>query len=135
MSIPFVYRNSPLNLPDLPAGGSWKSAPLLGSKLPDQTLEIWQDARRTEIRLRKLTGTGFLVLYAARDESDADKFISQAILPPSGLPGRVVPVLSGLPFLKPGDILMLRPDGHLAARRRSFPPAELGQLITRLCHP
>jgi hypothetical protein len=30
---------------------------------------------------------------------------------------------------------MLRPDGHLAARRRSFPPAELGQLITRLCHP
>ena len=135
MSIPFVYRDSPLNQPDLPAEGSWKGAALLGSKLPDQTLVIWQDARRTEIRLRKLTGSGFLVLYAARDESNAEHFVRQANLSPSGLLNRVVPVLAGLDFLSPGDTLLLRPDSHLAARRRSPSPAELNQLIASICHP
>ena len=70
-----------------------------------------------------------------RDEFDADKFISQAILPHPAYPVGLSRFCQA-PFLpKPGDILMLRPDGHLAARRRSFSPAELGQLITRLCHP
>ncbi len=64
-----------------------------------------------------------------------NSFVRQANLSPSGLLNRVVPVLAGLDFLSPGDTLLLRPDGHLAARRRSPSPAELNQLIASICHP
>lgn len=135
MSLPFTYHDSPLTLPDLPADGDWNGAPALGSKLPDPLLIVWLAGCRTEVRLRKLTGSGFLILYAARDESEAARLAALPSAAHAGATIELVPVLAGLDSLLPGNFLLLRPDGHLAARRRNLTSAEIPPLLSRLCHP
>ena len=135
MSIPFIYRDSLLNLPDLPSDGNWKGAPPLGSKLPDLLLEVWLEGRRTETRLRKLTGSGFLIIYAAPDENEARRYTDRSVSIPDTIPYRIVPVLTGLDFLQPCDVLLLRPDGHLSARRHGLASSEIPDILSHLCHP
>ena len=135
MSIPFVYQDSPLNLPDKPADGDWKGSPTLGEKLSDRLLTVWQDGQRTEVRLRKLTGSGFVAIYIGRDEIDAARFSGAVHLLEEHIPCDVISVLDGHVSFPTGSIFLLRPDGHLAARRHSADPSEIGPLITRICHP
>ncbi|HTX91614.1 MAG TPA: FAD-dependent monooxygenase [Anaerolineales bacterium] len=133
MSIPFVYGDSPLTLPDDGPVAAWKDAPVLGAKLADRPLTIWQDGGRTSVRLRRLTGSGFVVLYAARDEADAERFVREAPLPEGPVPCQAIPVLEGLAPLPAGSAILLRPDGHLAARRKSLDPGQIAEMIERIC--
>ncbi len=135
MSVPYIYKNSPLNLPDNPADGSWKNAPLVGEKLADRLLTIWQDGHSDHVRLRSLTGSGFLVLYIAKNEDAAADFLLNAIPPAGKIPCRFAPVLEGFASINPGTVLLLRPDGHLAARRRNPAPAEIPTMVSRIIHP
>jgi 3-(3-hydroxy-phenyl)propionate hydroxylase len=133
MSRPFVYRHSPLTLPDDPADSRWIDAPVPGEKISDRPLSAWLDGRCMDVRLRHLTGSGFLVLYLALDKVIAEQFVSQFVPPSEPIPFKVVPIFDGFPSLPFGAALLLRPDGHLAARRLSPPSASLSALITRLC--
>ena len=135
MSIPFVYRNSPLTLPDNPSDGNWSGAPLLGEKIPDRSLTAWLDGHLAGVRLRRLTGSGFLVLYLAHNETDAADFARTTLPVLGNIPIRLVPLLAGFQNLPLGTALLLRPDGHLAARRLSPSSSEIAALITHLCHP
>jgi 3-(3-hydroxy-phenyl)propionate hydroxylase len=134
MSTPYVYPDSVLTLPDEEPGNAWKEAPALGSKLVDRLLSVWLDGQKAETRLRALTGSGFVVLYTAREPAEAALFAAAARLP-ERIPCRVVPVLAGLDPLEAGSALLLRPDGHLAARRRNLDPNGIGELIERICNP
>ena len=134
MSTPFVYSDSPLTLPDGAPVQIWKSPPVLGAKLADRPLIVWLDGHRSEVKLRTLTGSGFVILYLAQSEDDAAHFVRTACLPDGRIPSRVVPVLAGLAPLQPGNLLLLRPDGHLAARRPSLEPEKIGELVARVIH-
>jgi len=135
MSRPFTYRHSPLTLPDDPADGRWIDAPVPGEKIPDRPLSAWLDGRCTNVRLRHLTGSGFLVLYLALDEVVAERFVREFATPSDPIPLKVIPIFDGFPALPTGTALLIRPDGHLAARRLASPSTSLSALITRLCHP
>ncbi len=139
MSVPFVYRDSPLTLPDDPAEGSWnrcKEAPQPGEKLADRPMTVWMDNQKTETRLRHLTGSGFLLLVLAKDETEAARLMSQAHAPAAKVPFQVLPVLSGFGTLTVGTTFLLRPDGHLTARRLTPPsPAELKRMLSLILNP
>jgi hypothetical protein len=137
MSVPFVYRDSPLTLPDDPADkwSRWKSAPLPGQKLPDQPLTVWQNDRRVESRLRHLTGSGFILFTITSDDEEA-RSAAKTSLPVINIPFQVIPVLAGYPDLPRGASLLLRPDGHLSARRfSSLEPAEVARMLSLILYP
>jgi hypothetical protein len=135
MSTPFVYAHSPLTLPDDGPAKAWKGAPALGAKLTDRRLVVESDGSKREVRLRHLIGSGFVALYAVRDEAQAQQAARELAQPAGSVPCRIIPVLDGLDPLRPGDALLLRPDGHLAARRHSPSGAQIGELLARVLHP
>jgi len=102
MSAPFTYTTSPLLVPD--DEGGWAGAPELGSKM------VIADPR-----IRRRIGHDFVALYFTYQQVDADNVVA---LPPDA----VSPA---------GTIYLLRPDGHIAARRRNSHPADLPGLIQR----
>jgi 2-polyprenyl-6-methoxyphenol hydroxylase-like FAD-dependent oxidoreductase len=102
MSAPFTYTTSPLLVPD--DEGGWAGAPELGSKMVN-----------ADPRIRRRIGHDFVALYFTHQQVDADNVVA---LPPDA----VSPA---------GTIYLLRPDGHVAARRRNAQPADLPGLIRR----
>jgi 3-(3-hydroxy-phenyl)propionate hydroxylase len=135
MSTPFIYKDSSLTLPDDYEDGKWDDSTSLGEKLADRLLLVWQDGAKKSVRLRGLVGSGFLVLCSVEDQAVAEFFLHAAVPPAGAIPCRYVPVLAGLDSLKLGTVLLLRPDGHLAARRISPPPGQIPVLISRIIHP
>jgi 3-(3-hydroxy-phenyl)propionate hydroxylase len=98
------------------------------------------------VRLRRLFGTKFVALYFAVDAADARTF-REAVLH-AGQPGNVevwpvVPIACGAETAlwdrsgevsrryagRPGTLFLIRPDGHVAARRRSVRPEDVAELV------
>ncbi|MEE6262410.1 FAD-dependent monooxygenase [Plantactinospora sonchi] len=100
MSTPYTYTSSPLVLPDREPG--WAGAPELGAKIVPADPDV-----------RRRLGHGFTALYFTPDPFDAPGVVT---MPPDA----VSPA---------GSCLLIRPDGHVAARRRHLAPTELPALV------
>jgi 3-(3-hydroxy-phenyl)propionate hydroxylase len=171
MSEPFTYADSPLVSPDTSAPGDWRGAPPLGSKAPDagctmliprpdaaghgpraRTAVASRPAgtvsahRAVPLRLRRLFGTKFVVLYFAFDAESAEAFRADVLS--AGEPGNVevwpvVTIACGAQTAlwdrsgeitqlyagQPGTLYVIRPDGHVSARRRSARPEDVAELV------
>ena len=150
---PFTYVKSPLlALDDAPAN-AWQGAPPLGSKAPDAPCACWLDGERKPVFLRTLLGSGFVVLYFAAHPAEGQPF-SQAACP--RLPGIPISLFTIVdrppegPFQEPllvnensalnkafaahpGTLYLIRPDGHISARRRGARPSDLPALLCKAC--
>ncbi|MGH3978017.1 MAG: FAD-dependent monooxygenase [Pseudonocardiaceae bacterium] len=152
MSEPFTYRTSPILAPDSPPRRGWRDAPLPGAKAPDAACMLVDGHRASgarPVRLRRLLGAGFVALYFAPDQVAARLFADavSAARHPVGL--TLWPVLPDAPCnptnasavwdrtgelsrafaAQPGTLFLVRPDGHVAARRRRARPEEVTDLV------
>ena len=153
MADPFTYTQSPLLSADDAPVKAWQGAPPLGSKVPDAACVCLSGAEQKHVFLRTLLGSGFVVLYFAAHLQEGQPF-SQADCPSlPGLPVRVFTILAQPPeqptpepFLvdengalhktfaaAPGALYLIRPDGHISARRRSARPSDLPALLCKAC--
>ena len=145
MSIPYVYHDTPLCVPDR-ANENWQAAPVPGAKLPDQPLSLASGGITRPGFLRRLFGSGFVAFYFAADAAAASDFLTALAKLPLPVPLKVYPVLGEAADdlevvldtdgslaraldAKPGTLYLVRPDGHLAMRRRD---AQAGYIITYL---
>jgi 3-(3-hydroxy-phenyl)propionate hydroxylase len=152
MSEPFTYTHSPLNLPDVESVKSWKSAPPLGSKVKDMPIHIGSRGHSSRESLRHLVGSGFLMFYFAENVKDARTLVETFGRLEFPAPSRFFPVLPVVsdtvpaPVIvdthnemiryfdgKPGTLYLIRPDGHIAARRRNTQPEEWPGLVAKSC--
>ncbi len=134
MSVPFVYKSSPLTIPDDEPPQTWKDAPELGAQLPDAPIEIFTGGQIRKTFLRKILGSGFVVLYFVENTQQADEALAATGREKSQFPLAVYPVspeetgketlvldpdgsLAHLFAARRGTALIVRPDRHLAARR------------------
>ena len=145
MSIPFVYKNSPLVCPDL-VGEKWDGASAPGAKLQDLPVTIRRRGQIHTVFLRHLLGSEFVALlfvpqgWGQKDyltwQTEISKISNdiplksylvlkdsvddvEAILDTEGELAKVLTAEAGTLFL-------VRPDGHIAMRRRK---ANMGELI------
>jgi len=148
---PFTYTGSPLITPDDAPPKDWQAPPPLGSKAPDAPCALIPEGS-SECRpvfLRTLLGSGFVVLYFAGSPGEGQPFLQAARPNLPGLPIQVYTVVrqpSPLPVqgsslvdesgalhqafaAVPGTLYLIRPDGHISARRRNARPAELLSMV------
>ena len=157
MSRPFTYRTSPILVPDEGRRQGWRNAPRPGAKAPDPVCTLLGTsgdlrAART-VRLRRILGAGFVALYFTSDPAAARTLAARTLADraatagcPAGL--SVVPVLPSRPAgpvplptiwdhagevsrafaARAGTLVLIRPDGHVAARRRQVHSGELARL-------
>jgi hypothetical protein len=152
---PFTYTASPLLTPDDSPAADWQGAPLPGSMAPDVPCAALPKGE-SEYRptfLRTLLGSGFVVLYFAARPDDGWPF-AQTVCPQlPGLPIRGYTVVAQPPqgpvqgpllvdengalrqafAARPGSLYLIRPDGHISARRRNARPDELSAMLCRAC--
>ncbi len=152
---PFTYTASPLLTPDDAPAADWQGAPIPGSQVPDAPCAVLPEGER-DCRLtflRTLFGSGFVVLYFAARPVDGQPFLQAGPPRLPGLPIQVFTVVAHLPqesvqgtllvdesgalqqafAARPGSLYLIRPDGHISARRRNAQPAELAALLCRAC--
>lgn len=151
MSEPFTYAPSALFADDEP-DARWYGAPDVGARFIDAPYLRPDGARRM---LRRLFGHGFVVLLF--DDTPARALALQRHLPPlqGPLVTTVCAVVPGEPHAQsndlvklvydtsrivatsygaePGTVFLVRPDGHIAARRRRCDFDEITALLRR-CH-
>jgi 3-(3-hydroxy-phenyl)propionate hydroxylase len=150
---PFTYCDSPLIISDDLPASAWVGAPLPGSKLSDAACTCWAGGEGQPIFLRTLLGSGFIALYFADHPSQGQPFDQATCSTLPGVPFRAFTVVSRPPdepcpgaFLVdesgalhkafaalPGTLFLVRPDGHIAARRRAARPADLPALLCQAC--
>ncbi|MDR3575988.1 MAG: FAD-dependent monooxygenase [Anaerolineaceae bacterium] len=153
MAEPFTYTESPLLTPDESPSKDWQGALPIGSQIPDMLCSCLTDSERTPIFLRSLIGSGFVVFYFA-----AQPAVGQPINPLScpdlpGIPVRVYTIVTKSPeqplqgtllvdesstlfkifAAQPGTLYLIRPDGHISARRRNAQSSELAALLCKAC--
>lgn len=134
-----------------PGGGrsGTAAAPRVGALAPDAPCQL---AGVGEVRrLRQLLGDGFVALYLGRSAAEGAAFATRALegapLAPVELfvvtgPDEAVPELRegaralvdtdgvlAATYGGPGSLWLIRPDGHLAARRVGMDPADLPGLV------
>ncbi len=149
MSVPFVYRRSPLVLPDDEPPAAWRGAPEPGAQLPDLPLVLRQVGVEKPTCLRKLLGSGFVVLYFVEDELQGREAVQAFETEAPAIPLAIYPISSrrldcGASLLdtdeslsrslaaRPGTALVVRPDRHLAARRHNANPEMISSLLNQL---
>lgn len=159
---PFTYGRSPIvapdGLPPLLRWWRWRRAPALGAKAPDGPCIVVEPAGHRPTNLRKLFGAGLVALYFAPHAASARAFAAEAGATAPAVPTTlyiVVPEATDLqpPILQqrvrllldtqsvlakaydaqPGSLYLIRPDGHLAARRRMVRQGELDRLVHVAC--
>jgi 3-(3-hydroxy-phenyl)propionate hydroxylase len=111
MSEPFTYTRSPILVPD--NGPAWRGAPKLGSKV------ILADPM-----LRRRFGHGFVALYFTGETPASGKATEVIQMPPQSPLGKLFAASTATLYL-------IRPDGHIAARRRHARLDDLPELIAR----
>ena len=152
MSQPFTYRTSPILVPDDAPRRVWRDAPVPGARAPDAACILVSGSPASGarlIRLRRLLGAGFVALYFAADEAASGRFTADLARLRTPIGCTVWPVLQDAPRLplessavwdhageltrafaaQPGMLFLIRPDGHLAARRRLVRPPEVPRLV------
>ncbi len=150
---PFIYSDSPLITPDDAPAKAWQGAPALGSKAPDAPCDFWSGSDCKPIFLRNVLGSGLVVLYFANHPGEGQPF-QQVVCPLLGtFPIRVYTTLSQPPqqpiqdsllvdesgalkkafAARAGTLYLIRPDGHISARRREIQPSDLPDLLCRAC--
>lgn len=152
MSVPFVYRQTPLVIPDNEPASAWAGAPGLGAQLPDAPLVLHQNDREQPTFLRRLLGSGFVVLHFMENGREDRELTRLLAMENQDFPLAVYPVsayrlddgdfihdadgnLSRLLNARPGTLLVVRPDRHLAARRHKMSPESVRGLIRTLLDP
>jgi len=148
MSIPFVYQDTPLNIPDRQAE-NWRPAPALGAKLPDLPISSMHAGQLQSGFLRQLFGSGFVALYFVENPARLDNFFVQLASSSNGVPLKVYPVMmtavDGFDAIldpqeklalalaaQPGTLYLVRPDGHIALRRRKAAASDLIDYFEKL---
>jgi 2-polyprenyl-6-methoxyphenol hydroxylase-like FAD-dependent oxidoreductase len=120
MSAPFTYADSPIVCPDVP-GDDWVGAPVPGAKVPDAPV-VLPDG--THLWFRHLLGRGFVALYfPVRAEALPGCLTVGTDVRDDA--GALAHAYAG----RPGSLYVIRPDGHLAARRRAPRPGERAELV------
>jgi 3-(3-hydroxy-phenyl)propionate hydroxylase len=147
MSEPFTYQRSPILIPDIEPRRAWLHAPHVGAKAPDAPCTMLDGPTPRRTWLRHLLGTRFLALYFIHNA--ASRLFIQEVLRHKSLNLTLWPVLSDVPdpslrlpaiwdhtgqlihafSAQSGTLFLIRPDGHLAARRRHTDATELTRLV------
>jgi hypothetical protein len=120
MSTPFTYADSPIVCPDV-ARDDWRGAPRTGAKAPDAPCGFPDG---TTGWFRSLLGRDFVALYfpVGAETLPGGLTVGVDVRDDGGLVERAYGA-------RPGSFYLIRPDGHLAARRRSIHPAEPAELV------
>lgn len=149
----FTYAHSPLSIPDDAPAKDWQGAPAVGSKAPDAACEYWLEGECKPIFLRSRLGSGFAVLYFAELPAEGQLLAEMNCSRLPGMPVAVYTIVANAPerpfpawFLvdkngalrkafaaQSGTLYLIRPDGHIAARRRHAQPADLPELLCKAC--
>jgi 3-(3-hydroxy-phenyl)propionate hydroxylase len=152
MSVPFVYRDTPLLGPDDEPPSAWNGAPELGAQLPDFPLTVRTEGMDRSTHLRNLLGSGFVVLLFVENKQSVLEYgkllenehpsIPLAIYPISRSPlksGTCIFDADGslgrLFHAAPDTVLVIRPDRHLALRRHSVDADAIRDHLRSLYRP
>jgi 3-(3-hydroxy-phenyl)propionate hydroxylase len=152
MSVPYVYTNSPLQILDEEPHRNWKGAPALGEQLPDCAITLLQAGKSEKTHLRRLLGSGYVLLYFGESDVDCLKVLQAVEAQFPGFPLRVYPVLAGgienrttlqevdgslsrLLQAWPGTAVIIRPDRHLAGRRHHADIDAIRKILLKLFNP
>lgn len=156
MSEAFTYSDSPLLVQDEETPADWLPGVALGAKVPDAPCTLFNGLMQPTF-LRKLLGGSFVALYFAETAAEGQAFVYQAseaaaaqagevplriyaLVPHPSLESRALPalldeagelgrLLGGIP----GSFFLIRPDGHVAVRRRQVTPQQVGEFLARAC--
>lgn len=157
MAVPYHYRHSPLNLADSETAKAWPGAPTPGERAPDSRCTPLDRAENTPVRLRHLMGERFLGLLFIAHAGDAKPLIEAihtaagelpldlAVVLPADMIGSLVrgEIAHAVDVIwllddgeiaadyaaQPGSFYLLRPDRHLAVRRRNLTPEKFSVLV------
>jgi len=149
---PFTYSKSPLITADDAPESAWQGAPPLGGMPADVSCAVWSGGECRQTFFRTLIGSGFVVLYFSGAAEEGQVLQVAGCNRLSGLHIQAYTVLrqspqaplQGLALVdesgsmhqafaaQPGTFYLLRPDGHICARRRAAPP-DIGAMICKAC--
>lgn len=152
MSEPFVYTKTPLQVDDDEPSRSWRGTPALGAQLPDCALTLFLAGRQEQTYLRKILGSGYVILYFGENALECLKVLERLEAELPAIPVTIYPVLIGgidrrttlqdvdgklsqLFRARPGTAVIIRPDRHLAARRHHADPEDIYQIMGELLDP
>ncbi|MET0605342.1 MAG: FAD-dependent oxidoreductase [Beijerinckiaceae bacterium] len=123
------YRESPLSTPD---AETWPGALGPGDALPDAPL---QNGSGEPVWLSDVVGAAFSEICLGDAHRPEIPGVERIILCPQDAAGAgprdVEGVFAARTGLRPGDVLLVRPDGHIAARLRSPSMSDLDQAMGR----
>jgi 3-(3-hydroxy-phenyl)propionate hydroxylase len=150
MSEPFTYRSSPILAADREPAREWRDALRPGGKAPDAACLIAEGSSAPRsVRLQQLLGHRFVALYFPQDDDAGKSFTREMASAWHRIPVTVWTVRCASPRssaatpvlwdstgelrrvfgAKPGTVFLIRPDGHVAARRRQVRAAEVAELV------
>ena len=157
----YPYHRSPIlareALPAVLRRWVWGAAPALGARVPDAACQVGLPTAPRATTLRQLLGANFVALLFVADATSTracvQAFAGQT-LPATLYLVSTAPAAAGLPLppgvrllgdpagalgrmlaAKPGSFYLIRPDSHLAARRRHIRPSDIGPLVNAARDP